>query len=117
VYELRDHLWPWSRQGWAVQPILQIIGCVLAVAVSAMWGGAALGRVPSGIVSGGWFGWSVYEVLLRMSGRRYVQDGPWWQAGYRAAGWMDMVSYVAVKNLLIGAVLLLGLKAFGVFGA
>jgi len=48
-----------------------------------------------------------------MGGRRYVKDGPWWRANYRVAGWMDMLSYVGFKNLLIGAALFLALKALG----
>lgn len=52
-------------------------------------------------------------MLIRLSGRRYVKDGPWWQARYRRAGVMDMLSYVGFKNLLIGATLFLGLKALG----
>jgi NosR/NirI family nitrous oxide reductase transcriptional regulator len=117
VYELRDHLWPWSREGWASQRALQIAGIALAAAASLIWIFAAMGDLSPAVVIGCWFGWSVYETLIRMSGRRYVKDGPWWQTHYREAGWMDMVSYVAFKNLLIGAALLLGLKAFGVLGA
>jgi NosR/NirI family nitrous oxide reductase transcriptional regulator len=52
-------------------------------------------------------------VLIRMNGKRYVKDGPWWQACYREANWMDMLSYVGFKNLLIGATLFLALKALG----
>jgi NosR/NirI family nitrous oxide reductase transcriptional regulator len=55
----------------------------------------------------------VYEVLIRMAGKRYVKDGPWWQARYRVANWMDMLSYVGFKNLLIGATLFLVLKTLG----
>lgn len=116
LLEVRDHLWPWSTEGWRSQRALQMAGLSLAVAVSVAWVLAATGRLPSGAVIGWWFGWSVYEVLIRMSGRRYVKDGPWWQGQYREASWMDMLSYVGFKNLLIGATLFLVLKALGWLG-
>lgn len=113
LLELRDHLWPWSREGWNSQRALQVAGFSLAVAASLAWLLAAQGKLSSAAIIGWWFGWSVYEVLIRMSGRRYVKDGPWWRANYRVAGWMDMLSYVGFKNLLIGAALFLALKALG----
>ncbi len=111
--ELVDHLWPWSSEGWASQRALQIAGFSLALAASLAWVLAASGRLSSGAIIGWWVGGSVYEVLIRLSGRRYVKDGPWWQANYRRASVMDMLSYVGFKNLLIGAVLFLSLKALG----
>ncbi|MBP6899988.1 MAG: regulatory protein NosR [Burkholderiaceae bacterium] len=113
LLELRDHLWPWSVDGWRSRRALQVAGLSLAVAATLAWGLAAQGRLSAVAIIAWWFGWSVYEVLIRMSGRRYVKDGPWWQARYRAANWMDMLSYVGFKNLLIGAVLFLALKAMG----
>lgn len=112
--ELRDHLWPWSVAGWRSQRALQIAGFSLAMAASVAWALAATGRLSSGAIIAWWFGWSVYEVLIRMSGKRYVKDGVWWQQRYRVANWMDMLSYVGFKNLLIGAALFLALKALGV---
>jgi len=111
--ELRDHLWPWSREGWASARALQMAGISLALAVSVAWVLAAMGKLSAGAIIGWWFGWSVYEVLIRLSGRRYVKDGPWWGTRYRHASRMDMLCYVAFKNLLIGAVLFLTLKALG----
>ncbi|WP_326534752.1 4Fe-4S binding protein [Pseudorhodoferax sp.] len=113
VLEVRDHLLPWSRQGWTERRALQIAGLSLALAASVAWLMAAQGRLSAAAIIGWWFGWSVYEVLIRMNGRRYVKDGPWWQARYREAGWMDMLSYVGFKNLLIGAALFLALRATG----
>jgi NosR/NirI family nitrous oxide reductase transcriptional regulator len=55
----------------------------------------------------------VFEVLLRRQGLNYVKDGPWWQANYRVANALDMVSYVGFKNLLIGAALFLLLQGSG----
>jgi len=111
--EVAEHLWPWSANGWATQKSLQIGGIVLALAVSLTWIYAALGQLSSGAIIAWWFGWSVYEVLIRLSGRRYVKDGPWWQRNYRYANRMDMLSYIAFKNLLIGAALFLALKSLG----
>ena len=111
--ELFDHLWPWSAEGWASQRALQIAGFALAIAASLAWVFTAFGQLSSAAIIGWWFGWSVYEVLIRLSGRRYVKDGPWWQANYRYASVMDMLSYVSFKNLLIGAALFLSLKALG----
>lgn len=111
--EIRDHLWPWSAEGWHSQRALQVAGFSLALAASLAWVLAASGHLSSGAIIGWWFGWSVYEVLIRLSGRRYVKDGPWWQDNYRHAGVMDMVSYVSFKNLLIGAALFLTLKTLG----
>jgi len=112
--EVRDHLWPWSAEGWRSQRALQVAGLSLAIAASVAWVLAALGQLSAGAIIGWWFGWSVYEVLIRLSGRRYVKDGPWWRANYRRANLMDMLSYVGFKNLLIGATLFLVLKAVGV---
>jgi NosR/NirI family nitrous oxide reductase transcriptional regulator len=113
LLELRDHLWPWSVAGWRSRRALQVAGVSLAIAATLAWGLAAQGRLSAVAIIAWWFGWSVYEVLIRMDGRRYVKDGPWWQTGYRAANWMDMISYVGFKNLLVGAVLFLVLKAMG----
>ena len=93
--------------------MLPHLAAALALAVSIAWLMAALGHLSSGALIGWWFGWSVYEVLIRLSGRRYVKDGVWWRGNYRAASVMDMMSYVGFKNLLIGATLFLALKALG----
>ncbi|PKO62933.1 MAG: 4Fe-4S binding protein [Betaproteobacteria bacterium HGW-Betaproteobacteria-18] len=111
--ELVDHLWPWSAEGWASQRALQIAGLSLAIAASVAWVLAATGRLSSSAIIGWWIGWSVYEVLIRLSGRRYVKDGPWWQGHYRYASVMDMLSYVGFKNLLVGSALFLLLKTLG----
>ena len=113
VMEVRDHIWPWSTEGWHSQRALQIAGFSLAVAATVAWVMTAMGTLSSGAIIGWWFGWSVYEVLIRLSGRRYVKDGPWWRGNYRAANVMDMMSYVGFKNLLIGAALFLVLKSMG----
>ena len=113
LLELRDHLWPWSSDGWASARALQIAGISLALAASVAWVLAAMGQMSSGAIIAWWFGWSVYEVLIRLSGKRYVKDGPWWRSNYRRATLMDMLSYVGFKNLLIGAALFLMLKALG----
>ncbi len=111
--EVRDHLWPWSQEGWHSQRALQIAGISLGIAASVAWVMTALGSLSSGAIIGWWFGWSVYEVLIRLSGKRYVKDGLWWRDQYRVASVMDMVSYVGFKNLMIGAVLFLVFKSMG----
>ena len=111
--EVRDHLWPWSADGWRSQRALQIAGISLAIAATVAWVMTALGTLSSGAIIGWWFGWSVYEVLIRLSGKRYVKDGLWWRDHYRKAGVVDMVSYVGFKNLMIGAALFLVFKSMG----
>ncbi|WP_027996742.1 NosR/NirI family protein [Simplicispira psychrophila] len=111
--EVRDHLWPWSSEGWHSQRALQIAGLSLAVAATVAWVMTAMGTLSSGAIIGWWFGWSVYEVLIRLSGKRYVKDGLWWRDHYRVAGVVDMVSYVGFKNLMIGAILFLIFKSMG----
>ncbi|MBP8134336.1 MAG: transcription regulator, partial [Zoogloea sp.] len=59
------------------------------------------------------FGWSVFEVLVRLDAKPYVKEGPWWGRLYRRASTRDMLCYVSFKNLLIGAVLFIGLKMAG----
>jgi NosR/NirI family transcriptional regulator, nitrous oxide reductase regulator len=111
--ELWDHLWPWNAGSFATQRALQIAGFSLALAASLAWVLAGTGRLSQSAIIGWWFGWSAYEVLIRLAGKRYVKDGPWWRANYRRASVMDMLSYVGFKNLLIGATLFLGLKSMG----
>jgi len=111
--EVRDHLWPWSAEGWHSQRALQIAGISLAIAATVAWVMTALGSLSSGAIIGWWFGWSVYEVLIRLSGKRYVKDGLWWRDQYRVAGVADMVSYVGFKNLMVGAALFLVFKSLG----
>ncbi len=111
--ELRDHLWPWSKQGFQRQKALQAAGLALALAATTMWIFAAMGRMGAGALVGWWFGWSVFEVMVRLSSKPYVKNGPWWGREYRRATLMDMLCYVGFKNLLIGAALFLFLKSQG----
>lgn len=97
----------------ATQRTLQIAGFSLALAASVAWVLAATGRLSASAIIGWWIGWSVYEVLIRLSGRRYVKEGPWWETNYRYANLMDMLSYVGFKNLLTGAALFILLKTMG----
>jgi NosR/NirI family nitrous oxide reductase transcriptional regulator len=111
--EVVDHLWPWKRGVGAPHPLGRAAGIALAIAVTLAWVLAALGELRAGAVIGWWFGWSVYEVLVRLRAKRYVKDGPWWRDNYRVASVMDMICYVSFKNLLIGAALFLLLKSLG----
>lgn len=115
--EVWDHLWPWSRSGFQHQQAhiraLQAAGLALAVAASLVWVLAAMGHLGPGVVIGWWFGWSVFEILVRLGAKPYVKEGPWWGKRYRRASLMDMMCYVCFKNLLVGAALFIGLKSAG----
>lgn len=111
--EAWDHLWPWRRGVAAPHLALRAAGIALAVAASLAWVLGALGELRAGALIAWWFGWSVYEVLIRLNAKRYVKDGPWWGRRFRRAGVMDMLCYVGFKNLLLGAALFLALKAVG----
>jgi hypothetical protein len=115
--EAWDHLWPWRRGVGSSHVALRAAGIALALGATIVWMLAALGELRAGAVIGWWFGWSVYEVLIRLQAKRYVKDGPWWGRRYREASVMDMLCYVGFKNLLIGAALFLALKAAGRFVA
>ncbi len=112
--EVWDHLWPWSRAGFERQRALQAAGLALGLAASVVWILAALGQLQAGALIGWWFGWSVFEVVVRLGAKPYVKEGPWWGRRYRRAGIMDMICYVGFKNLLIGASLFIALKSLGV---
>ena len=111
--EIWDHLWPWSRNGFQRQRVVQAAGLALAAAASVAWILAAMGNLTPGAIIGWWFGWSVFEVIVRLGAKPYVKDGPWWAGRYRKAGVMDMICYVGFKNLLIGASLFIALKTVG----
>ncbi|ATE58591.1 transcription regulator [Thauera sinica] len=111
--ETWDHLWPWSRSGFQRQRAIQAAGLALAVAASLAWVLAALGQLAPAAIIGWWFGWSVFEIAVRMGSKPYVKEGPWWGRRYRRASLMDMICYVGFKNLLIGAALFIGLKWAG----
>jgi len=111
--EVWDHLWPWRRHAGTPGRALRVAGFAIAIAATLAWVLAATGRLESGAVIGWWFGWSVYEVRVRLDLKPYVKDGPWWGRRYRVASVMDMLSYVGFKNLLIGATLFLALKSLG----
>jgi hypothetical protein len=111
--EMWDHLWPWSRAGFQQQRAIQAAGLALAVAATLVWVLAAMGQLHVGAVIGWWFGWSAFEVVVRLGSKPYVKDGPWWGRRYRVASPMDMICYVGFKNLLIGAALFITLKSLG----
>ncbi|QID19118.1 transcription regulator [Nitrogeniibacter mangrovi] len=113
VVEVRDHLWPWSRHGFQRHRALQGAGLALGLAATVVWVLAALGQLAAGALIGWWFGWSVFEVIVRLGAKPYVKEGPWWGRRYRRASRMDMICYVGFKNLLIGASLFIALKSLG----
>lgn len=105
--EAKDHLLPWGPGFPAQKTAIQAAGVALAVVVTLAWILAAAGRVTSAVVIAWWIGWSVYEVLCRRRCKPWVKDGPWWGRKRRPADTMDLIFYVATKNLLIGAGLFL----------
>lgn len=111
--EALDHLWPWTGAGFRTSRTLQALGVGAAWLATTVWVLAAMGKLAAPYVIGWWVLWSIVEIFLRLSSKPYVKEGRWWGARYRKAGWMDMLCYVAFKNLLIGAVLFLSLKALG----
>lgn len=113
LHEAWDHLWPWSRAGLTRQRLVQGVGVLLAVVVTSVWVMAGLGRIEAVALIAWWLGWSTCEIAVRLVAKPYVKEGPWWGQIYRSAGWMDMLCYVAFKNLLIGALLFLTLKTLG----
>lgn len=114
VDEAMDHLLPWSGKFFQRPFAMQAASIGLAVVVTAAWVLAAAGRVASVVALAWWIGWSVYEIIVRKHCKPWVKDGPWWGSSRRPAGTMDLISYVATKNLLIGALLFLLLTALGV---
>lgn len=113
AHEIEDHLSPWSRSGFQHARLLQAASLAMAVAVTGVWLLAANGQVRGNIVIAWWLAWSVIEIGVRLSGKPYVKEGPWWGRRYRPAGRMDMICYVTFKNLLIGAALFIALKSLG----
>lgn len=107
------HLFPWSARFLKRRVAFQAAGIGLAVVVTATWILAAAGRIGSAVVVGWWIGWSVYEVIARAYCKPWVKEGPWWRRDFRPASKVDLVAYVATKNLIIGAALFLVLDVLG----
>lgn len=112
--ELVDHFIPWNRSFLQWPILLRAAGIGLTVLVTWVWLLGAVGRLGPGIILGWWLAWSVYEMVTRMHCKPWVKEGPWWGHHLRPASWADMASYVAVKNLLIGAALFLLMRGTGV---
>lgn len=112
--EIIDHLIPWDRKFLGAPLLLRAGGVGLAVLVTWVWLLGASGRLGPGIVLGWWLAWSAYELVTRMQCKPRVKEGPWWGHHLRPATWADMASYVAMKNLLIGAALFLLMRGTGV---
>ena len=115
--EAWDHLWPWSRTSFQRHRALQAAGLALGMAATVGWILAALGNLAASALIAWWFGWSLFEVMVRLGSKPYVKEGPWWGRRYRKAGLMDMLCYVGFKNLLIGAALFIALKSAGLLGS
>ena len=113
--EAKDHLLPWGPGFLTQKSSIKAAGIGLAVVVTVAWILAAVGRIDSVVVIAWWTGWSVYEVLCRRRCKPWVKEGPWWQRNLRKADTVDIIFYVATKNLLIGVVLFLIVTWLGVF--
>lgn len=111
--EAIDHLIPWDRKFLTGPLLLRAGGLGLATLMTWVWLLGASGRLGPGIILGWWLAWSVYELITRMKCKPVVKEGPWWQHRLRPANWADMASYVAMKNLLIGAALFLLMRGTG----
>ncbi len=112
--ELIDHLIPWNRKFLELPILLRAAGIGLATLVTWVWLLGATGRLGPGIILGWWLAWSAYEMVTRMHCKPWVKEGPWWGHKLRPASWGDMASYVAMKNLLIGAALFLVMRGTGI---
>ncbi len=113
--EAIDHLFPWGPGFLKQRAAAKIAGIGLAVVVTIAWILAAAGRMSSAGIIAWWTGWSVYEVLCRRRCKPWVKEGPWWGRKRRPATTVDLIFYVATKNLLIGAGLFLVSSLLGVF--
>ena len=113
--EAKDHLLPWGPGFLTQRAAIKAAGIGLAVVMTMIWILAAVGRIDSVVVIAWWTGWSVYEVLCRRRCKPWVKEGPWWQRNLRKADTIDIIFYVATKNLLIGVILFLILTGLGVF--
>jgi len=109
--EFIDHLIPWGPNFWRQRPGLRALGIGLAVTVTVAWILGATGHLRPAVVIAWWTGWSAYELLCRSRCKPWVKEGPWWGRRRRPATTFDLVAYVATKNLLIGVVLFLVLRA------
>lgn len=113
--EVKDHLLPWGPGFLTQRAAIKAAGIGLTVVMTVIWMLAAVGHIDSVVVIAWWTGWSVYEVLCRRRCKPWVKEGPWWQRNLRKADTIDIIFYVATKNLLIGVVLFLILTWLGVF--
>lgn len=115
--EIIDHLLPWNRDFLKHPLFFRAAGIGLAVLVTWAWLLGAAGKLGPGVILGWWLAWSAYELIVRMSCKPYVKEGPWWGRTLRPAHWPDMAAYVGMKNLLIGAGLFLTMNAVGILSA
>jgi len=111
--EAKFHLLPWGPGSWKKKGMLQAAEIGFAVVVTVAWLLAGTGRIGPAAVTAWWMGWSVYEVVCRRAYLPWIKEGPWWKRNFRPASLADIMAYVATKNLLIGVMLFLGLKALG----
>lgn len=112
--EAKFHLLPWGPGFLKQKGALRAAEIGFAVVVTAGWILSAGGPVGPALVTAWWTGWSVYEVICRMNYLPWIKEGQWWKRNFRRATALDMIAYVATKNLLIGAGLFALLQSLGV---
>ena len=76
AFEVKDHLWPWSRLGFRHQKGLQIASLAMASVVTGVWLLAANGQVRGNLVVAWWLVWSLMEVFVRLGAKAYVKEAP-----------------------------------------
>ena len=112
--ETIDHLFPWSSKVQRRNVFVKALLAGITMLMIWVWLLGAAGKMGTGLILGWWLAWSIYEIIERMQCKPYVKEGPWWGRNLRQASWPDMMAYVGMKNLLIGAALFLLMKAVGV---
>ncbi len=95
------YLLPWWRTDATSQPHRPWLSWFLALAVTLAWGvGLTLpgARLPMLAL---WMLWSFYECWLRWQRGAYVPVGAVWHRHWRSGSRMDLLRFVASKNLAI----------------
>jgi NosR/NirI family transcriptional regulator, nitrous oxide reductase regulator len=111
--EVWHHVWPVGPTTPGRRQWLYAVSAVMLSGTALVVGLAVAGRVAPVSIVGAVVGLSAWEAWVRRTSLPIVKEGPWWRQRYRSATWMDVLSYVGFKNLLIGATLFIVLKASG----
>lgn len=110
ILECIDHFWPWRKNTKSQWGILAGTGFALLLSLGGLF--ALTGNIASSALIAWWLCWSGYEIVLRKYCKPWVKEGPWWGRRWRLASWMDLFCYVSFKNLIVGAMLFIGLRSW-----